>query len=252
MTNVSFVTIPNAIVTQEFGNYNPALYGGDRLHKGIDYGVMVNNPVYACLDGTVQTAMNQQTGYGRQVRIMHGDGSLSIYGHLSRLLVSSGQSVTAGQEIGRSGGDPRDNIDGDGLSTGAHLHWEIRPPHLHQSDQMAVDPMKWCLQYQPARLEVAEVTAFNGLNVRSNTTANSTRLWTVKRKEVLLIAEKSNGWARIHSLRDEWVAMQYLYFTGEVIEVSEPEEPEEPQPEATMEEKVDILWDAHPELQGDQ
>jgi hypothetical protein len=243
--NVSFVTLANAIVTQAFGNYNPALYGGDRLHKGIDYGVMPNNPVYACMDGTVQTAINQQTGYGRHIRVLHGDGSLSIYGHLNRLLVASGDTVKAGQEIGKSGGDPRDGVDGDGLSTGAHLHWEIRPPHLHQSDQTAVDPMKWCLQYLPGRFEVAEVTAFNGLNVRSAPIATSTRLWAAKRKEVLQIVEKSNGWARIHSLRDEWVSMQYLFFTGEVIEVGQPETPDV---DLTMEEKVDILWGAHPEL----
>ncbi len=62
--NVAFPTINTAPVSQVFGNYNPALYGGDRKHKGIDFGVMVGTPVYACIDGDVVYAGQTFPYYG--------------------------------------------------------------------------------------------------------------------------------------------------------------------------------------------
>lgn len=243
--NTSFPTIQTAQVTQVFGNYNPALYGGDKRHKGIDYGVMAGTPVYACMDGVVHVATNQQTGYGRHVRLIHPDGSMSIYGHLNAINVKLGEAVIAGQELGKSGGDPKDRVDGDGLSTGAHLHWEIRPPNMHASDQTAVDPMQWCLQYVPGALHLAEVTAANGLNVRATPSASGQYLSVLYRKQIVHVVEIKNGWARLHSLREEWVSSNYLYYTGEtkhieILAVSVRE--------LTLEEKVARLWDAHPEV----
>lgn len=240
--NTSFPTISNAPVTQVYGNYNPAMYGGDRKHKGIDYGIMAGTPVYACMPGTIHTAINTQTGYGRHVRILHPDGSMSIYGHLSKLLVSAGDVVDAGREIGKSGGDPRDGIDGDGLSTGAHLHWEIRPPGKHASDQTAVDPMEYCLQYMPETVDIGEVTAA-GLNVRSDAQAAAPRLATLFRKEIVKIVEQKNGWGKLYSLRNEWVFMQYVHLTGNVVK------PASPAPAVIADaEKLARLWAAHPEL----
>ena len=249
MTNVCFPTLKTAHVTQVFGNYNPAMYGGDRRHKGIDYGVMPGTPIYACMDGLVHMATNQQTGYGRHVRLIHPDGSMSIYGHLNVLLVTAGETVKAGQEIGKSGGDPGDKVDGDGLSTGPHLHWEIRPPNMHASDQTAVDPMQWCLQYVAGTLKLAEISAASGLNVRSLPNAAASALGALFRKQVVLVADMKDGWARLDSLRDEWVSAKYLYFTGEVKErlVPDRDEPVVVR-ELTLEEKVSRLWDAHPEL----
>ena len=242
---VAFPTIPDARVTQVFDNYNPALYGGDRKHKGIDYGIMPNNPVYACMPGIVQVATNGQTGYGRNVRIIHPDGAMSIYGHLNRLLVTQGDMVEAGQEIGKSGGDPTDGVDGDGLSTGPHLHWEIRPPGKHASDQTAVDPMLYCLMYVQSQSKRAEVSAALGLNVRSAPSASARQLATLLRKEIVQVVDTRGGWARLRSLRDEWVSAKYLYFIGETVDhVVEPPATAEP----TLEEKVNRLWKLHPEL----
>jgi murein DD-endopeptidase MepM/ murein hydrolase activator NlpD len=242
----AFPTLADARVTQVFGNYNPALYGGDRKHKGIDYGIMPNNPVYACMPGIVQVAVNGQTGYGRHVRILHPDGSLSVYGHLNKLLVEKGQSVEAGQEIGKSGGDPKDGVDGDGLSTGPHLHWEIRPPGLHASDQTAVDPMDYCLRYINSQKQNAEVTAAAGLNVRSAPSASARQIGTLFRKEVVQVVEQREGWARLHSLRAEWVSAKYLYVTGAVVDTPVIENVSVP--ELSLEEMVGRLWAAHPEL----
>lgn len=242
----AFPTIPTALVTQVFGNLNPGLYGGDHKHKGIDYGVIVGTPVYACMDGVVTVATNQQTGYGRHVRIVHADGCMSIYGHLSALMVKVGEDVKAGQQIGKSGGDPRDAVDGDGLSTGPHLHWEIRPSGLHASDQTAVDPMQHCLKYVSGSLQVAEVAAESGLNVRDMPMATGRYLTSLFRKQVVRVVEIKDGWARLHSLRDEWVSAKFLFFTGEVIHVDEvtavyPVE-------MSLADKVALLWAAHPEL----
>jgi murein DD-endopeptidase MepM/ murein hydrolase activator NlpD len=245
--NVSFPTIQSAPVSQVFGNYNPALYGGDRKHKGIDFSVMTGTPVYACMDGDVVYAATVQTGYGRSVRILHPDGAMSIYGHLSKLLVSVGDVVRAGQEIGKSGGDKNDGIDGDGLSTGAHLHWEIRPPGKHVSDQTAVDPMEYCLQYIPAVLQVGETTG--GVNVRTLPSAAAGRVGGLFRKEIIYIAEVQNQWGRIHSLRPEWVTMAYVRLTGERVTVNAPAEVQPPA-EISEAEKIARLWKAHPELHG--
>lgn len=244
---VAFPTIPTAPITQVFNNYNPALYGGDHRHKGIDYGILPNNPVYACMDGIVSVATNGQTGYGRHIRIQHDDGSLSIYGHLNKLLVSIGDMVEAGQEIGKSGGDPRDGVDGDGLSTGAHLHFEIRPPGAHGTDQSAVDPEKWLLQYIPAEIRTATVTAYSGLNVRSKPDANApkTRYNALQRRETVQVVELSGKWARLRSVRPEWCFSDWLEFTGEAETV---EGAPVVKPELTDAEKLERLWQAHPEL----
>jgi len=246
MTKTAFPTISTALVTQVFGNLNPALYGGDHRHKGIDYGVMTGTPVYACMDGTVHTATNQQTGYGRHVRIIHTDGCMSIYGHLSALMVKPGEDVKAGQQIGKSGGDPADKIDGDGLSTGPHLHWEIRPSGLHASDQTAVDPMQYCLKYVPGALQAAEVAAETGLNVRDTPSGAGRYLTSLFRKQMVRVVEIKDGWARLHSLRPEWVSAKYLFFTGEVTHVDML--PEVKIDELTIAEKVSRLWASHPEL----
>lgn len=239
------------MVTQVFGNYNPDRYGrAAPYHKGIDYGVLPNNPVYACMPGIVHTAINQQTGYGRHIRIIHPDGSMSVYGHLNALLVQVGETVEAGQLIGKSGGDKNDKIDGDGNTSGPHLHWEIRPPGKHASDQTAVDPMEYCLKYQGQRVQVAEVSAGIGLNVRSQPSASSSKLGAVYRKAIIHVAEVRDGWARIHSLRPEWVSAAYLYFTGEVIEPKDVVVVPPPKPEPTLDEKVEILWKKHQEIYG--
>lgn len=243
--NLSFPTLPTAPVTQVFNNYNPALYGGDRRHKGIDYGIMAGTPVYACMPGVVQVAINGQTGYGRHVRILHDDGALSIYGHLSKLLVSVGERVIAGKEIGKSGGDPKDGSDGDGLSTGAHLHWEIRPPGKHVSDQSAVDPMGWCLQYMPAEVRLGEVISA-GLNVRVLPSADAIRIATLFRKEIVFIAEERDGWGRLNSTRNEWVSINFIRYTGDVEKREAPSE--FPKAELSDAEKLAKLWEAHPEL----
>ncbi len=87
-----------------------------RMHKGVDWAVSVGTPVCASSAGTVSVA-GAVRGYGYAVYINHPDGRQTRYGHLSKVLVSPGQSVSQGDRIALSGNT--------GRSTGPHLHFEI-------------------------------------------------------------------------------------------------------------------------------
>jgi len=99
-----------------------------RLHAGIDLASGIGSPVRAAAAGRVQAA-GWEGGYGRAVRITHPDGTVTIYGHMSALLVSAGERVDAGQLVGREGNT--------GQSTGPHLHFEVRV------NGTPVNPLPW-------------------------------------------------------------------------------------------------------------
>ncbi len=101
-------------VTSTFGpRTSPGLEG---FHTGVDIAVPEGTPVVASADGTV-VAAGEAGGYGLAVRIAHGAGVETLYGHNSALLVRPGDKVTAGQVIALSGNT--------GHSTGPHLHFEV-------------------------------------------------------------------------------------------------------------------------------
>ena len=107
---------------------------------GVDWGMPQGTAVDAIGNGTV-TAIGLP-GYGGQaVQIDHGNGIVSYYGHLTKALVSIGQQVSMGQQIGLSGGTPGDP--NAGISTGAHLELGVIVNGQH------VDPIKF-LQSQGA------------------------------------------------------------------------------------------------------
>lgn len=103
--------VTNWNVTSNFG------YRWGRLHAGTDVGVPIGTTVRASRGGRVVTA-GWVGGYGNCVMIDHGDGVVTLYGHLSEFSVSVGQYVDQGQQIALSGNT--------GRSTGPHLHFEIR------------------------------------------------------------------------------------------------------------------------------
>jgi murein DD-endopeptidase MepM/ murein hydrolase activator NlpD len=236
-----FPTIATAVITQRFGNHNPSMYAGDGEHKGLDLGVPTNTPIYSCLDGMVEVAINLSTGYGRHVRIRHGDGSVAIYGHLNKILVVEKQTVGAGQPIGLSGGDPHDGVSGDGYSTGAHLHWEIRPAGV-TTDQGAVDPHEYCLQYVTRKWTTGKCISDIGLNVRATPATSAPILYTLQKNQVVKVVHRTGDWAQLLSLRSEWCWMAYLQIEDGAVD------PVEPVEELTIEEKVERLWKAHTEL----
>ena len=104
-------------VTSPFGQRVHPIFGTVRLHAGIDIGASYGAPVWAGAGGVVVVS-GPASGYGNAIVIDHGGGAATLYAHLSRLSVRTGQSVTAGQTIGAVGSS--------GNSTGPHLHFEVR------------------------------------------------------------------------------------------------------------------------------
>ncbi len=106
-----------------YGN-NPAL----SAHAGEDFSAAPGTPVYAPAAGTVVLAETLFVR-GNAVVLDHGNGVYTGYWHLSELSVAAGEQVSVGQELGKVGST--------GLSTGAHLHWEL------QVNGLPVDPLQW-------------------------------------------------------------------------------------------------------------
>ena len=97
-----------------------------RHHDGIDLAAPTGAPIRAIADGQVLYA-DPHGGYGRYVVVRHLDGFTSHYGHCEKLEVAPGQKITAGQIIGTVGSS--------GISTGPHLHFEIRRDGITQDPE---------------------------------------------------------------------------------------------------------------------
>ena len=94
-----------------------------RQHMGVDYGAPTGTPVRSVGDGIVSFA-GWQNGYGNVVQVNHGNGKSTLYAHLSRQNVRTGERVQQGQRLGAVGTT--------GWSTGPHLHFEFRVNGTHQ------------------------------------------------------------------------------------------------------------------------
>jgi len=107
-----------AAFSSGFGYRSDPFHAGAAMHPGIDLSGAYGTPIYATADGTVLRAGWNTGGYGNLVELDHGRGITTRYGHMSAILVSAGQHVTRGQQVGRMGST--------GRSTGNHLHYEVR------------------------------------------------------------------------------------------------------------------------------
>ncbi len=112
-----FVWPTAGVVSSGYGNRLHPILGVYRLHAGIDLGTRHGQPVYAARTGVVVNA-GPWGGYGNAVVINHGSGVSSVYAHLSQVTVRPGDIVVTRDLVG--------NIGSTGLSTGPHLHFEIR------------------------------------------------------------------------------------------------------------------------------
>ena len=88
-----------------------------KFHYGMDFTSPRGTPVYASGDGVILRADNNSTGYGNHIRIDHGYGYVSLYGHLYKYNVRKGQKVQRGDLIGFVGST--------GRSEAPHLHYEV-------------------------------------------------------------------------------------------------------------------------------
>ena len=107
---------PGAI-TSTFGHReNPFNGSGIETHKGLDIRGPMGAPVRAMANGVVIFA-GRRGGFGNCIMIKHANGFETLYGHLSKILITNGQQIKIGDQIG--------NIGSTGRSTGPHLHYEV-------------------------------------------------------------------------------------------------------------------------------
>ena len=122
--------ITHPVTTSGFG------YRWGRLHAGEDFAVSIGTPLASMSTGKVVYA-GAMSGYGNMVDVRYWDGTVSRYGHMSRVSVSVGEAVEPGQVVGLSGNT--------GHSTGPHLHLEIHP-----SGSAAINPLPWLTRHHIA------------------------------------------------------------------------------------------------------
>jgi murein DD-endopeptidase MepM/ murein hydrolase activator NlpD len=111
-------------ISSYYGRRFHPIYKRYKMHHGIDYAANIGAPVYATGKGVVKAA-HSASGYGKVIKINHGFGYLSVYAHLNKYIVSKGDTVKRGQLIGYVGNT--------GVSTGPHLHYEIRKNNRTQN-----------------------------------------------------------------------------------------------------------------------
>lgn len=104
-------------ITSTYGYRTHPVTGAKKLHSGMDIGASYGSAVIAAAGGTVIMS-KYYGGYGNCIIIDHGGGVATLYGHMSSLIAKNGQTVKAGEQIGKVGST--------GVSTGNHLHFEVR------------------------------------------------------------------------------------------------------------------------------
>jgi murein DD-endopeptidase MepM/ murein hydrolase activator NlpD len=112
-----------------FGYRTHPIFKIRKFHKGIDLTALKGSPIYSTAKGTVIIAANYNDGYGNKVVVDNGYGYETIYAHLNKILVHTGQELELGELIGQVGNT--------GISQAPHLHYEIR---YHGQ---AINPLKF-------------------------------------------------------------------------------------------------------------
>lgn len=185
--------LQDPVITSNFG------WREGRNHNGIDLDLQVWDPVAAAFDGMVRVSL-YHPGYGRVVVIRHYNGLETLYAHLHRLKVKTGDIVEAGQIIGLGGSS--------GRSSGSHLHFEVRfkgkplnPRHLISfkqnrliSDSLKLVKRKYSYSALPTGIEyhtiqrgdfLFKIANRYGLSVRELCDLNG-----ISRNKVLLVGRK--------------------------------------------------------------
>jgi murein DD-endopeptidase MepM/ murein hydrolase activator NlpD len=104
-------------LSSRFGFRTDPFTGQQTFHRGLDFSAPVGTPVRVTGDGKV-AAVQTQRGFGKVVKVDHGNGVTTVYAHLDKILVKKGQRVARGEVIAHSGNS--------GRSSAPHLHYEIR------------------------------------------------------------------------------------------------------------------------------
>ncbi len=125
--------VDGARLSSGYGYRKHPVLGYSRLHKGTDFAAPTGTPIMASGDGVV-TKVQWGRGYGKYVKIRHGQGYTTLYGHMSRYAkgLKVGQRVRQGETIGYVGST--------GMSTGPHLHYEVIYKGRHVNPMSAKVP----------------------------------------------------------------------------------------------------------------
>jgi murein DD-endopeptidase MepM/ murein hydrolase activator NlpD len=118
------------VLTDGFGTRNDPITGRRAFHRGLDISARRGTPVLAPADGIVVFA-GRNGGLGKTLRLSHGFGFTTVYGHLNQIQVELGDEVHRGDQIGTIGNT--------GRSTGSHLHYEVH------EDGKSKDPLYFIL-----------------------------------------------------------------------------------------------------------
>ncbi|MDY6878207.1 MAG: SH3 domain-containing protein [Chloroflexota bacterium] len=199
--------VDDHVITQYFGE-NPHIYAkyNQAGHEGLDFRAPIGANIYACADGQVfDLRPNDGNAYGLHVRIRHqADGREyhTIYAHLSRVLVSRGQHVRAGERIGLGGNT--------GHSFGPHLHLTLKLIGAKTPGYPGgiVDPLPY--------LRGGEIPVPSGLTVyttdhvrlrASPTTASTQLAWLSKGESLVVLGDASAARARVGQY-GKWIQVQ--------------------------------------------
>ena len=121
ITPETIILPSSAPITSGWGRRWHPILRKMRMHYGTDFDGERGSPVWAAHQGVVETATYMKD-FGRVVVLNHGNGFSTLYAHLNKIHVKYGETVRQGQRIG--------DIGSSGLSTGPHLHFEIRVDHV--------------------------------------------------------------------------------------------------------------------------
>jgi len=122
--------VGEGFISSGYGRRDDPFTGRRRMHNGVDFQAPTGTPVMAPADGRVIQA-GRVAGFGRVIKLDHGNGIVTVYGHLSTIRVKPGQNVERGERIG--------DVGSTGRSTSSHLHYEVRV------DGRTVDPLNYLL-----------------------------------------------------------------------------------------------------------
>lgn len=198
-----------------------AVTQGFHQGKSIDLGWNNNyggseQPIYTVASGTVYRVEVQKTG-GNVVFIKHDDGKVSLYAHLSKVLVKKGQKVSLGEQIG--------NMGKTGIVTGNHLHFGLYSNDKNIYGNADLNPFDYLELYEGQVVNdntkknytikvhtedeaIKKVNAKENLNLRESNNTNSTILAELKDGTKVKVLEEKDGWYKVQI--EGYVAGNYL------------------------------------------
>jgi uncharacterized protein YgiM (DUF1202 family) len=202
--------VDSRTITQRFGE-NPSIYAkfNQAGHEGLDFAAPVGARIYACADGKVlDIHPDDGNAYGLHVRVQHlADGREyhTIYAHLSRVLVTEGQSVQAGELICLAGET--------GHTYGPHLHLTLKLIGAHTPGYPAgtVDPFPYLQEGHEVEFpQPSDLTIYTTDRVRlraSATTASAQLAWLEEGEPLVVLGDADQARAKVGQ-QGQWVQVQ--------------------------------------------